>query len=111
MPSVPEETPKVVTDQELRAALNDAVSKAIRWKRMASKKESRINGLKEFSSELVRILKEDMVDDEGTSLWDEAEMTMVFMGCAAIVAYGSIFPEKQKSILMKLSREQNKEEE
>ncbi len=102
---------KTVTDQELRAALNDTISKAIRWKRMASKKESRINGLKEFSQYLVTMFNEDLRDDEGTLLWDEAEMVMVLLGSAALIAYGSIFPEKQKSILMKLSRDANKEKE
>lgn len=102
---------KVASDQEFRAALNNAVSTAIRWKRVASAKESRINKLKEFSAYFAQALKEDMVDDEGTPLWTDAEMVLALIGSVAIVAYGSIFPEKQKSILMKLSRDQNKENE
>lgn len=102
--------PKLATDQEFRLALNAAISTALRWKRTSGYNEARSNGLREFSRELSKTLMDDMVDEEGTPLWTNAECVMVLLGAAAVVAYGDIFPEKQRSLLGTLKREKNIDE-
>lgn len=102
--------PKLATDQEFRTALNNALSTALRWKRTSGYNEKRSAGLRDFSKELSKTLMEDMVDEEGTPLWTNAEAVMVLLGAAAVVAYGDIFPEKQRSLLGTLKREKNIDE-
>jgi hypothetical protein len=77
------------------------------WKRTSGYNEHRNNGLRSFSKELASMLMTEMVDEEGTSLWTPAECVLVLAGTIALVAYGDIFPDKQRSLLGALKRESN----
>jgi hypothetical protein len=96
---------KLATDQEFRTALNAAIATAIRWKRTSGYNEARNAGLRGFSQELTKTFIEEMVDEEGTPLWTPAECVMVLLGTCALVAYGDLFPEKQRSLLGTIKRE------
>jgi hypothetical protein len=100
-----EKPDKLATDQEFRTVLNTAIATAMRWKRTSGYNEARNAGLRGFSQELAKTLMEEMVDEEGTPLWTPAEAVMVLLGTCALVAYGDIFPEKQRSLLGALKRE------
>jgi len=96
---------KLATDQELRTDLNKFMATLMRWKRTSGYNDTRNAGLRGFSKELAKTLMEEMVDSEGTPLWTPAECVMVLAGTIALVAYGDIFPEKQRSLLGTLKRE------
>lgn len=99
------------TDQELRSALNGFMAVLMKWKRTSGYNENRNAGLRSFSKELSSMLIAEMVDDEGTPLWTPAECVLVLAGSIALVAYGDIFPDKQRSLLGALKRESNIEAE
>ena len=101
---------ELATDQELRTDLNKFIATLMRWKRTSGYNEKRTNGLKDFSKELAKTLMDEMVDEEGTPLWTPAECVMVLTGTIALVAYGDIFPDKQRSLLGTLKREKNIDE-
>ena len=107
---MPDKVEKLATDQEFRLALNNAIATAVRWKRTSGYNEARTEGLRGFSKELSVTLIAEMVDEEGTPLWTPAEAVMVLLGTCALVAYGDIFPEKQRSLLGTLKREKTIDE-
>ncbi len=100
----------LATDQELRTDFNKFMGTLMRWKRTSGYNEARNAGLLGFSKELRNILMTEMVDDEGTPLWTPAECVLALSGTIALVAYGEIFPEKQRSLLGTLKREKNIDE-
>lgn len=100
----------LASDQEVREALNKFIALLLRWKRTSGYNDARSTGLSHFSKELASMLMVEMVDDEGTPLWTPAECVMVLTGTIALVAYGDIFPEKQRSLLGTLKREKNIDE-
>lgn len=101
------ETKRLANDQELRAELNKFMATLMRWKRTSGYNEKRSNALRDASSTLAKLLLDEMVDEENIPLWTPAECVMVLAGTIAVVAYGSIFPEKQRSLLGTLKREAN----
>lgn len=102
---------QLITDQELRSSLNGFMAALMKWKRTSGYSEGRNAGLRSFSKELSTMLMTEMVDDEGTPLWTPAECVLVLAGTIALVAYGDIFPDKQRSLLGALKRESNIEAE
>lgn len=105
-----EKETKPATDQEFRTDLNKLLATTMRWKRTSGYNEARSTGLRGFSEELRKVLMTEMVDEEGDSLWTEAECVMVLIGTIALVAYGDMFPDNQRSLLGTLKREKNIDE-
>ena len=107
---MPEDKQKLISDAEFRTELNKFLALIMRWKRTSGYNDARSAGLRGFSEELRKILMTEMVDEEGDSLWTPAECIMVLVGTIALVAYGDMFPEKQKSLLGTLKREKSIDE-
>lgn len=98
MPQTQMTDERYYTDEEVQDALNNSTLALLRWDKLKDFKEVRGRSLREFVTELVNIITEETLKDEGTGqlLLPPGEIALAFQAASLLVLYKYVWPTEDK---------------